>query len=352
MKPVADRRNEMSALKSWLLCSAAVAWISLVSAPAVAQTTLVPSAAQWKITGVSENKDVSGIACMRIDASHRCVIAVDEGGSASIARLEGTDIKQETLVPLITTGQELDAEGAAFDPETKFFYVVGSHGRKRHCCESNPAAFNLIRFHLSESATLPAAPLVGAPEVSKPLEAALKSAGKVGSHAGLCLGTKPTKKQLEKGCTVDRKQGANIEGIAIYKRKLYVGLRGPVDGDTAYLVRFDMEQIFGGEPVGTTMAAKLGSADGAKIGIRDLAAVKNGLLILSGPEDDELGQAALFHLDPDQDRLTPLGKISGLPAEAKPEGLLVLEDSDQRYRVLVVSDGVKNGVPTEYEIKK
>jgi hypothetical protein len=77
------------------------------------------------------------------------------------------------------------------------------------------------------------------------------------------------------------------------------------------------------------MAAKLGSADGAKIGIRDLAAVKNGLLILSGPEDDELGQAALFHLDPDQDRLTPLGKISGLPAEAKPEGLLVLFSSSR-----------------------
>ena len=186
------------------------------------------------------------------------------------------------------------------------------------------------------------------PEVSKPLEAALKSSVKIGPHVGLCLGTKPTKKQLEKGCTVDRKQGANIEGIAIYKGKVYVGLRGPVHGDTAYLMRFDTEQIFGGEPVGTTMAAKVGSADGIKIGIRDLAAVNNGLLILSGPEDDDPGQAALFHFDPEQDRL----KLSGLPAEAKPEGLLVLEDSDQRYRVLLVSDGVKNGAPAEYDIKK
>ena len=337
-----------------LIGMALMCWVPPTSACFGAEVILAPATTQWKIKDVTENKDLSGIACMKIGAFQRCVIAIDEGSSASIARMEGTEIRQERLVPLLpTTGDlELDAEGAAFDPETKFFYVIGSHGRKRHCCESNPSSFNLIRFRLNESESLPESPVVGKPEVSESLEPALKSSAKVGPHVGLCLGTKPTEKQKKKGCAVERKQGANIEGIAIYRKKLYIGLRGPVHGSTAYLMRFDADGVFGNDPAGTTMEVTLGSPDGSRFGVRDLAAVKTGLLILSGPEDDEPGQAALFHLDPEKDALTPLGKISGLAAEAKPEGLLVLEDSDQQYRVLIISDGVKNGTPVEYVIKK
>src|SRR5262249_19368187 len=142
-------------------------------------------------------------------------------------------------------------------------------------------------------------------------------------------------------------------GVAIYKGSLYVGFRGPVHDQTAYLMRFDAERAFSAEPEGTTISLKLGSPGGTAVGIRDLAPVETGLLILSGPEDDDPGQAALFHFDPAKGELKPLGNLSGLlPASAKPEGLLVLEDSDQKYRVLVISDGVKNGLPTEYEIKK
>jgi len=337
-----------------LVCMALLCCVPLPSASFGAEVILAPATTQWKINDVTENKDLSGIACMKIGAFQRCIIAIDEGSSASIARMEGTEIRQERLVPLLpTTGDpELDAEGAAYDPETKFFYVVGSHGRKRHCCESNSSAFNLIRFQLNGSENLPESPVLEKPEISKPLEPALKSSDKVGPHVGLCLGTKPTEKQKKKGCEVERRQGANIEGIAIYQQKLYIGLRGPVHGRTAYLMRFDADGVFSNDEAGATIEVTLGSPDESGFGVRDLAAVKTGLLILSGPEDDEPGQAALFHLDPEKDVLTPLGKISGLAAEAKPEGLLVLEDSDQQYRVLIISDGVKNGTPAEYVIRK
>jgi hypothetical protein len=341
----------MRVLTSRSLCCAAVAWLSLASGSA-AETTLTPAATSWKMTGISKDKDISGIACMPAGAVRRCVIAVDEEVSASIAVLQGTEIRQEARVPLLPApNKELDAEGAAFDPETGFFYVIGSHGTKRHCCEQNPSSFNVIRFRLKENGSAGAA-LVEDLEVSSRLQAAMKASSKVGPHVGLCLGIRPTGKQKEKGCPADRRQGANIEGIAIHGKKLYVGLRGPVHDDTAYLMSFDTEQVFGLTPAGTTIAVKLGSAGGPRLGVRDLAAVKSGFLILSGPEDDEPGQAALFHFDPDKGALTPLGRISGLAAEAKPEGLLVLEDSQQRYRVLVISDGVKNGLPTEYETKK
>src|SRR5262245_26474025 len=151
-----------------LLCVAIAAWALPASVSFAEETTLVPVATQWKVKDVSHDKDLSGIACMKLGDVHRCVIAVDEGVSASIARLEGNEIRQERLIALISPmpDEELDAEGAAFDPDTKLFYVVGSHGRKRHCCENNPSSFNLVRFRLSESPDLPSNPLAGAIEVS------------------------------------------------------------------------------------------------------------------------------------------------------------------------------------------
>ena len=86
--------------------------------------------------------------------------------------------------------------------------------------------------------------------------------------------------------------------------------------------------------------------------MRDLAAVADGLLVLSGPEDDDPGQAAIHHFDPKTKAITPLGMLTGLPPEAKPEALLVLSEDTAGYVVLVLSDKGENGAPLEYKVPK
>jgi hypothetical protein len=124
-------------------------------------------------------------------------------------------------------------------------------------------------------------------EVAKSLEPAMLKSLQIGKHVNKCLGTKPSKK---KEGNFEHQQGANIEGLAILDGSLFVGFRGPVHIDTAYLLKFARDAVFREEPAdGTTIPLKLGTG----IGIRDLAAVKEGLLVLSGPEDDDPGHAAI-----------------------------------------------------------
>ena len=150
-------------------------------------------------------------------------------------------------------------------------------------------------------------------------------------------------------CEFKPAQGANIEGIAVFGDTVFVGFRGPVDGDTAYLLAFDRQSLFeprlGGD---VTIPIRLGPGKG----VRDLAAVADGLLVLSGPEDDEPGQAAVHLFDPKSQAVKLLGTLAGLPKKAKPEALLVLSEDAPEYQVLVLSDGVQNGSPLEYKVPK
>jgi hypothetical protein len=150
-------------------------------------------------------------------------------------------------------------------------------------------------------------------------------------------------------CEFKPAQGANIEGIAVFGDTVFVGFRGPVDGDTAYLLAFDRKSLFEKELSGDkTIPIKLGPGKG----VRDLAAVASGLLVLSGPEDDEPGQAAIHHFNPTTQAIALLGTLAGLPKKAKPEALLVLSEDGPEYQVLVLSDGVLNGSPLEYKVPK
>src|SRR5262249_1783756 len=88
------------------------------------------------------------------------------------------------------------------------------------------------------------------------------------------------------------KQGVNIEGIAVRGGDLYFGFRGPlVDDAAAIVMRVAIKAIFGTDTaVPTTDMLPLGKGQG----IRDLAAVTDGLLVLSGPEARKPGKAEVF----------------------------------------------------------
>jgi hypothetical protein len=334
---------------------------SIVGTACLAQAPALPPVEPgWRVIGdITEGEDISGIACVRTGGQvRRCVIAVDEKVSAVLATIDGRTIRQDGTLKLIekVKGEELDAEGVAYDSKDNAFYVVGSHGRKRTCCKDNPSSFNLIRVPIDPS-TGRLDPDDGtgvAPEAwiaPRNILPAMQRSPQLAKRADACLGTKAPKKKKKKGeqCEFEPAQGANIEGIAVLGDRVFVGFRGPVHGGTAYLLAFDRNSLFEKELTGdTTIPIKLGPGKG----VRDLAAVADGLLVLSGPEDDEPGQAGVHHFDPRTQAVTLLGTLAGLPKKAKPEALLVLSEDAPEYQVLVLSDGVPNGAPLEYKVRK
>lgn len=83
------------------------------------------------------------------------------------------------------------------------------------------------------------------------------------------------------------------------------------------------------------------------MGIRDLAAVPGGLLVLSGPAD------VFFRAGPDSGAATCLGRLGADRGRGvKPEALLVPENGPDGGRVLVPHDGEGGGKPTEYRLPR
>lgn len=343
-----------------IACIAMTVSIGAIASAAQAQTeALKPTAPGWDIGKISKGKDISGIACVKLGADKQgCIIAVDEEASAAFVTIQGKTIKQNDKIRLAPEkdDEEFDAEGAAYDPQTKSFYVIGSHGKSRHECRANPSSFRLVRIPIDAATGRPtfdykknlADPAWVAPEVevAKDIKPAMLASTKIGPHVDKCLGTKPSKKK--KG-DFAHEQGANVEGFAILGTRAFVGFRGPVIGGTAFLLAFDRDALFtSGTPTATTIEIALG----AGMGIRDLAPVADGLLVLSGPEDDDPGKAAIHYFHAASGKVTPLGLVPDPQHDGKPEALLLLDETDAAYRVLVMSDSADNGDPTEFVVAK
>jgi hypothetical protein len=86
---------------------------------------------------------------------------------------------------------------------------------------------------------------------------------------------------------------------------------------------------------------------GTDTGIRDLARVSGGLLVLAGSTRDEPIPASLFFWDETTDTAKKLSgpDLSDVPPSAKAETLLVLDEQPDHYRVLIMFDGIANGGP-------
>jgi hypothetical protein len=83
--------------------------------------------------------------------------------------------------------------------------------------------------------------------------------------------------------------GVNVEGLAVRGDHLFLGFRGPVLNGKALVMSVNIDAAFGNAPARPQVfPIRLG--DG--IGVRDLATVADGFLVLSGPEADEPGEAA------------------------------------------------------------
>lgn len=296
-------------------------------------------------------KDISGIACRPpAGGDYRCLVINDENKAAQFATLKQGGIVPGPSLPLIkdsapagasgrqpTIGcpqqgdfEDFDGEGVAF--ADRHFYVVGSHGCSRRSGEYRPSSFLLARIAAGNGEA-------GTPELSWRVADLLGAAGEVAPFVGKALD--------------ETSNGLNIEGLAVVGDRLWLGLRAPALGGRAFLVSGSVAELFkpGSEP-GTSKPQLLAFAAGAQRGVRDLAPLADGrLLVLVGPAQEQNVPYAIMLLDPaDPAGASELGQLPRRK-DGKAEALAVLAQERGELRVLVGYDSVKNGGFEEYRLK-
>ena len=321
-------------------------------------------------------QSVSGMACnLNAQQQRICLIAFDEGVQARYAVISDQRLAPDPealLLRVATADVELDAEGMATDG--RYFYVTGSHSAKRSDCASNPESRHVIRFRLDpvtgRAMRSPAANPVGGwvdyadtTRLWRIMQAQPALAAYVGERK--CLGSEPP----PKAPSLTGQQGVNVEGLAVQGGSLYFGFRGPVsagvegEGGVAKVLAVDADALFtDGEPRATVTHIALG----AHRGIRDMVAVKNGLLLLAGPDDNATNKSVGWTLawwDGKSSGQTVVPKVlaaldlsgvklRGCDEELKPEAITVLRETPEAYQLLVLSDGMCDGGPLAFTIAR
>ena len=289
---------------------------------------------------------LSGIACPNeLDGPRRCIAVFDEGGEVLYAMIDSMSMMpQPERILLLAGNGELDAEGAARDGN--FAYVTGSHSRKRDPCVANPDSRHVYRLALQPDGRMQSSsPPVG----DRGRLWRLMSASPVlGPFVDKCLGRAG--------------HGINIEGLAARNGQLYFGFREPAQDRTAHILRVAARALFeGGDLAPRLFTLEAGKASG----IRDLLAVPEGFLILIGPDDDSKenipwwigfwdGSDARADITVRQLAELELPVVSGddCQKEIKPEAMTLLADGPDFRRVLILSDGMCDGGPLVFRIRK
>jgi uncharacterized protein DUF3616 len=289
-----------------------------------------------------KSTDVSGIACTTTAGFPRfCFVIDDNSQSAQLVTLEDGKIIAGEQVELISNKfkkktLELDGEGVAF--AEGFFYVIGSHGHprdKKHKLDpvKDKEEIDARIIAASQMVRLKAAPNGTASVVDRSpnLRKIITAQPELQRFA---------EQRLENN-------GVTIEGIAIRGKRVFVGFRGPtLDNGRAPILSAALDALFGGgAPDARLYQLPLGDGQG----VRDLAPLDNGFLILAGPTADGPGRYAVYWWDGDGDNvrfLRDLADIIGDHRERKPEALLPLDKGSSGLRVLILSDGAEEGAPT------
>jgi hypothetical protein len=318
------------------ICSAAL----LAGGPAVSQICERSADNSWTVKpdfrGGKARTQLSGAACN--ETISRCIAANDEKTFAQFFTVSGSRIIPDASPIDLTDGDdEPDAEGAAYAGGS--FYVAGSHGNSRRKHQPNEQSYVVVRVNAATGTV---------DGRSGKWRNAIFKSEKLKSYAG----------QRLKDGGPNQAGGANVEGIAVWNDRMYLGFRGPSVGKNAYALSAPLGEVFdNSDKELNTMDHEI--ALGEKTGIRDLAAVDTGLLILTGPVNepdnkDEKVDRSIFHWNPETGKLDMLALLSPLAEDVKAETLVVLPDKGDkgRFRVLLILEGIANGDPFECSFPK
>lgn len=290
-------------------------------------------------------RSISGMACATPPgaAVRDCIMVGDESDAVWRVTLSKQGIVLRDTIRLMRTGKgsELDLEAAAFLPGSDggAYYLTGSHGARRDDASYDAGRNTVFR--------LPAEQGSGAPRAE-----ALLHTGNLATVLDTTASLVRFNCGPDRACVPLDKDGLTIEGLAARDGALYFGLRAPAQNGEAHVVKVALDALFtSARPRGEDLRLQLDAGDG----IRDLAAVEGGFLVLAGlsRSDDGLScrRTTIHFWDGRSPTTRPLAQIISTRAE-KPEGLLVVQPSvgGAPYQVLVLSDGGLNGAPKVYEV--
>jgi hypothetical protein len=295
----------------------------------------------------NKSTNISGIACTGDGLPRTCMVIDDNMQAAQFVTVREGELKAGHTVRLIRDKfdgdlLELDGEGVAY--ENGSFYVIGSHGHPR-----------------DEDHTLD--PIANADEIAARIAASsqivrirLKSQEREELGEDDVRDVERSSKlrrmiaaQRDLQPFVDRRlenNGLTIEGVAVVGGRLYAGFRGPsLDEGMSPLLSVRLDSIFGDAPA-EPILNKLPL--GAGRGVRDLSAFEQGLLVLAGPTADDKGAYTVHWWSPVTRKtqfLTDITEAAGAGKHSKPEAILALDKTSSGLRVLILSDGEKEGAP-------
>jgi hypothetical protein len=297
------------------------------------------------LDNAKERNNLSGAAC---NGRGVCLLIGDEKRYARFFTLQGNSLVPAQRVFLLPTNEggtemdESDGEGIAFSNGS--FYVVGSHSRTK---TGDAQASRHFLFRLpGDQPSPPSADIGTETAVSGVQRTSLDPI--INGHLLLSQHLAEPPGDSRDGNSPSH--GVNIEGIAVAGDDLFVGFRGPVDGDGAVILKVGASSLFGGSsrPV-ETCRVPLGEGQG----VRDLAAVQGGLLILSGPERrNNVAPNPEFFLWRPGSAPIRLGRLARTAGDDNPESITVLEETAEGYRVLVLWDGDAGGLPMVVQVPK
>ncbi len=155
--------------------------------------------------------------------------------------------------------------------------------------------------------------------------------------------------------------GAGIEGLAVAGERLYLGMRTPAP-DQAAILAVPLSGLFApGEQPAQVKPEVLTLRLGAETGIRDLAALADGrLLVLAGPADAGAAPFVLHLLNPATGATRPLVELrtaelgrkkGGGDEVAKAEAIAILEEGAAGVSLLVLYDNIDDGGPRRHRLR-
>jgi len=250
--------------------------------------------------------------------------------------------------PVPKDGTEMDIEGIAVEGDTVF--VVGSHSSKRQRVKSDKKyKKNRKSFHQDK--------IEDEKNRDWLYRLTLDSQGIDSDKKKISLRKILKKDKVLKTFSQipSKENGVDIEGIAVKEGWLYLGFRGPVFRGNyvpVMKVKFDAPKKY------KLLYVNLGGR-----GIRDMTHVSNGFIIVAGPVGDGPASYQLYHWDGkdviEGKNRTPkdIGKVKLLgeirpPKNGKVEGVVVLEENDASYEIIIVYDGIKNGGAQRFSVAK
>ena len=361
---------------------AAVFWCAACQPPAAAPQTVAAATIELPHTemtiaggafdikepdeGEPAEGDLSGLACRPAvsQTDWNCLVINDELATLQLVRSDGDSIFPGATISLpaaqtafgeaplvVAEGQsggvhcpakdepdEMDWEAIAYDGG--YFYVVGSHGCSRNKFRFDHFGFRVTRFRLDEAGA------VTDVQYSYRLSEALSAADGAGEHFGDRL-----QPQATGGA---RERGLNIEGAVVSGDTLLVGLRAPALSGDAFVIGAPISVLFASAPLSAPLVRRIaltGDA-GSEVGIRDMALLANGdLLVLGGPTEEQADvRYGLYRVGADNSVhafgvLAPTTFVGG-----KAEALLLRAEDATGLDLVVLFDGPPTGEPRRYRI--